>query len=155
MKSRKIQLLEKILRYFATKALRRFKPRVVGVTGSVGKTSTKEAIFAVLSAKYRVRKNEKNYNNEIGLPLTVLGLESGEGNIWRWLAVLLKAVLIVTLESKKRYPEILVLEMGADRPGDIKYLVNFLKPEVGVVAHDNALVPDCVFCPSDGRVRYV
>ena len=133
MKSRKIQLLEKILRYFATKALRRFKPRVVGVTGSVGKTSTKEAIFAVLSAKYRVRKNEKNYNNEIGLPLTVLGLESGEGNIWRWLAVLLKAVLIVTLESKKRYPEILVLEMGADRPGDIKYLVNFLKPEVGVV----------------------
>ena len=67
MKSRKIIYLEKILKYFAVKALRRFKPRIVGVTGSVGKTSTKEAIFTVLSSKFRVRKNEKNYNNEIGL----------------------------------------------------------------------------------------
>ena len=133
MKSRKILFLEKILRYFAVRALRRFKPRIVGVTGSVGKTSTKEAVFTVLSAKFRVRKNEKNYNNEIGLPLTVLGLESGGGSFWKWLAILLKFVLVITLESKKRYPEILVLEMGADRPGDIKYLVDFLKPEVGAV----------------------
>src|SRR4030042_3579142 len=133
MKARKILFLEKILRYFAVRALRRFKPRIVGVTGSVGKTSTKEAVFTVLSAKFRVRKNEKNYNNEIGLPLTVLGLESGGGSFWKWLAILLKFVLVITLESKKRYPEILVLEMGADRPGDIKYLVDFLKPEVGVV----------------------
>ncbi|HUD08987.1 MAG TPA: Mur ligase family protein, partial [Candidatus Saccharimonadales bacterium] len=87
MKSRKIRYLEKILKYFATKALRRFKPRVVGVTGSVGKTSTKEAIFSVLSSKFRVRKNEKNYNNEIGLPLTILGIESGGGSPWKWVVV--------------------------------------------------------------------
>lgn len=133
MKPRKIQLLEKILRYLAIKALHRFKPRVVGVTGSVGKTSTKEAIFTVLSEKFRVRKNKKNYNNEIGLPLTVLGLEGGGGSFWKWMTVLLKSFFVITLENKKRYPEILVLEMGADRPGDIKYLVNFLKPEVGVI----------------------
>ena len=133
MKSRKILLLERILRYFAVQALRKFKPRIVGVTGSVGKTSTKEAIYTVLSGKFRVRKNEKNYNNEIGLPLSVLGLESGGGSFWNWIAVLIKSVLVITLEDKERYPEILVLEMGADRPGDIKYLVDFLKPEVGVV----------------------
>ena len=133
MKPRKILLLEKILRYLAIKALRRFKPRIVGVTGSVGKTSTKEAIFTVLSSKFRVRKNEKNYNNEIGLPLTVLGLESGGGSFWKWAIVLFQSIFVILFESKKNYPEILVLEMGADRPGDIKYLVDFLKPEVGVV----------------------
>jgi UDP-N-acetylmuramoyl-tripeptide--D-alanyl-D-alanine ligase len=133
MKSRKILLLEKILKHFAIHALRRFRPRIVGVTGSVGKTSTKEAIYTVLSAKFRVRENEKNFNNEIGLPLTVLGLESGGGSFLDWGIVLLEAALVSYLGSKKKYPEILVLEMGADRPGDIKYLVNFLKPEVGVV----------------------
>jgi len=133
MKSKRIIYLEKILKYFAVKALRRFKPRVVGVTGSVGKTSTKEAIFSVLSAKFRVRKNEKNYNNEIGLPLTVLGIESGGGNFLKWIIVFLRAIGVVFFSSRKKYPEILVLEMGADRPGDIKYLANFLDPEVGVV----------------------
>ena len=64
MKSKKIQLLEKILRLMAKAVLWRYRPTIVGVTGSVGKTSTKEAIFAVLSTKYRVRRNEKNYNNE-------------------------------------------------------------------------------------------
>ncbi len=133
MKSRKILLLEKILRYFAVKTLRRFQPRIVGVTGSVGKTSTKEAIFAVLSSKFRVRKNEKNYNNEIGLPLTILGLETGGGNLVKWMFVLARAAKNAFFQRKKNYPEILVLEMGADRPGDIKYLVDFLRPEVGVV----------------------
>jgi UDP-N-acetylmuramoyl-tripeptide--D-alanyl-D-alanine ligase len=133
MKSRKIRLLEKILKYFAVRALRRFRPQVVGVTGSVGKTSTKEAIFTVLSSKFQVRKNEKNYNNEIGLPLTILGLESGGGSLGKWALVFFQAFGAAFLSSRKKYPEILVLEMGADRPGDIKYLVDFLKPEVGVV----------------------
>lgn len=133
MKSRKILSLEKILRYFAIKALQKFKPRVVGVTGSVGKTSTKEAIYAVLASKFRARKNEKNYNNEIGLPLAVLGLESGGGSFAQWALVFLRAIGVIFFGSKKNYPEVLVLEMGADRPGDIKYLVDFIKPEVGVV----------------------
>lgn len=133
MKPRKIIYLEKILKYLAVRTLRRFRPRIVGVTGSVGKTSTKEAIFTVLSSKFRVRKNEKNYNNEIGLPLTVLGQETGGGSLWKWILVLLRSFAIAFFSSRKNYPEILVVELGADRPGDIKYLVDFLKPEVGVV----------------------
>jgi UDP-N-acetylmuramoyl-tripeptide--D-alanyl-D-alanine ligase len=133
MKSRKILLLEKILKYLATKTLRRFNPRVVGVTGSVGKTSTKEAIYTVLASKFRVRKNEKNFNSEVGLPLTVLGLEGGGGSFAKWVIVLLRAFGVAFFGSAKNYPEVLVLEMGADRPGDIKYLVNFLHPEVGVL----------------------
>jgi UDP-N-acetylmuramoyl-tripeptide--D-alanyl-D-alanine ligase len=133
MKSKKILYLERILRYFAIKTLRRFGPRIVGVTGSVGKTSTKEAIYAVLSSKFRTRKNEKNFNNEIGLPLTILGLESGGGSHLSWAIVLIRAFAGAYFGRKNEYPEVIVLEMGADRPGDIKYLVDFLKPEVGVV----------------------
>ena len=133
MKSKKIIILEKILRALSEKAIQKFKPRIVGVTGSVGKTSTKEAIFTVLASKYRVRQSEKNYNNEIGLPLAILGLESGKGSFWRWTLVLIQAVKVILFTRVKDYPEVLVLEMGADRPGDIKYLVDFIRPEVGVV----------------------
>lgn len=133
MKSKKILYLEKILKYFAVKALRRFRPRIVGVTGSVGKSSTKEAIFTVLSSKFRVRENEKNYNNEIGLPLTVLELETGGGSFWKWLSVLARAAGVAFFSAAKNYPEILIVEMGAGRPGDIKCLADFLRPEVGVV----------------------
>lgn len=133
MKSRKIIFLEKILKYLASRALRKFKPRVVGVTGSVGKTSTKEAIYSVISSKFRVRKNEKNFNNEIGLPLAILGLESGGSSFLSWVIVLVRAFGVSFWGSKRNYPEILVLEMAADRPGDIKYLVDFIRPEVGVV----------------------
>lgn len=133
MKSKKILYLEKILKYLATRVLRKFKPRIVGVTGSVGKSSTKEAIYTVLASKYRVRQNEKNYNNEIGLPLTILGMAGGGGSFLKWTAVFLRSIGVLFFSSKKKYPEILVLEMGADRPGDIKYLVDFIQPEVGVV----------------------
>jgi len=133
MKSKKIVILEKILKFLATKAIRKYNPKVVTITGSVGKTSTKEAVFAVLSRKYRVRKNEKNYNNEIGVPLTILGLKGGGGNFFMWLKELIKATIFVFSPKLHDYPQFLVLELGADRPGDIKYLCQIVKPDVGIV----------------------
>ena len=55
-----------------------FHPKVVGVTGSVGKTTTKEMLAAVLGAKLRVLKTPENFNNDIGTPLTLLGLAISE-----------------------------------------------------------------------------
>lgn len=111
--------------------MKKYDPRIVSVTGSVGKTSAKEAIFTVLSSHFRVRRNEKNYNNEIGIPLTIIGAKSGQGSLLGWLGVFLKwlAVMVSPLE----YPEILILEMGADRPGDIGYLADFIRSDVGVI----------------------
>ena len=83
--------------------------RVVGVTGSVGKTSTKEAIAAVLSRRHRVLKSEGNYNNEIGLPLTLLQLEADYSHV--------------------------VLEMGMYVEGEIARLVEIARPSVGVVTN--------------------
>jgi UDP-N-acetylmuramoyl-tripeptide--D-alanyl-D-alanine ligase len=113
----------KILGLLAKLTLWRYQPKVVAITGSVGKTSTKEAISLVLASKFSVRASKGNYNNEIGVPLTIINEESGGRNILLWIAVFVKALfkLIVT-----RYPEILVLELGTDRPGDIAYLADLL-----------------------------
>lgn len=126
------KILQYILKILAKLVLAKYKPRVVGITGSVGKTSAKEAVFAVLSPKFLVQKNLKNYNNEIGLPLSVLGLESAGKSIFGWLAVFLKTIFLIIIKDKK-YPEILVLEMGVDRPGDMAYLLSIVKPSVGVI----------------------
>lgn len=120
-----------ILRWMATVILKKYKPTVIGISGSVGKTSSKEAIFAVLSPKFRTRKNEKNYNNEIGIPLTIIGAESGNKSLWKWLKVFSKWIAVVILPFE--YPEILILEMGVDRPGDMEYLLSFIPVKVSVI----------------------
>jgi len=130
MKSKKIIFLEKVLRFMAVAVLKRHKPKIVAVTGSVGKTSAREAIFTVLSSKYKVRQNLKNYNNEIGIPLTIIGAESGNKNIFKWMWVILKWFFTLIFP---KYPEILIFELGVDRPGDMKYFMSFIKPDVGVI----------------------
>ena len=132
MKSKKLLFLEKLLRFMAIAVLKRHKPKIVAVTGSVGKTSAKDAIFSVLSFKFEVRQNQKNYNNEIGIPLTIIGAESGNKNIFKWLWVLLKWLFVLIFP---KYPEILVFELGVDRPDDMKYFMSFIHPFVGVVTN--------------------
>jgi UDP-N-acetylmuramoyl-tripeptide--D-alanyl-D-alanine ligase len=134
--TKKLQILQKILRLTAVGALKKYNPRIIGVTGSVGKTSAKEAIFTVLAGHFRVRRNEKNYNNEIGIPLTIIGASSGGSSIFGWCKVFFKWIAIMLLPFE--YPEVLVLEMGADRPGDLKYLTDFIKLEVGVITDISA-----------------
>ena len=116
--------------------LRRYKPQIVAVTGNVGKTSTKEAIAVVLNKIKRVRSGKGNLNNEFGVPLTIVGnwaddyYEAGN-TFWFWIRVLV--VSFFGLIFQKNYPEILVLEYGADKPGDIKKLSKKYKPHIGVV----------------------
>ncbi|MFH0852324.1 MAG: UDP-N-acetylmuramoyl-tripeptide--D-alanyl-D-alanine ligase [bacterium] len=125
------KIVEKILKILAAAVVKKYRPFIIGVTGSMGKTSTKEAVFAVLSKKFSVRRNIKNYNNEIGVPLTILGRDSGGRSPFKWLAVFFAGLRL--LYSKNEYPQILILEMGADKPGDLKYLVSFVDPNIGVI----------------------
>ena len=97
--------LQDIARYWR----RKLSLRVVGITGSVGKSSTKELVAEILSQKYHTYKNPGNYNNEIGLPLTILNLGSGY--------------------------ECLVVEMGFYYPGEITFLCDIAKPEIGIVTN--------------------
>ena len=128
------KLIEKILYFLAQKIVKKYKPKVIGITGSIGKTSTKEAIYLVLRDKFDTRTNIKNYNNELGVPLTILGAETAGRSIFKWIAVIFKG-LKLWLFHDKNYPKLLVLEMGADHPGDIKYLTEMAACTVGVLTH--------------------
>ncbi|MFA6535861.1 MAG: UDP-N-acetylmuramoyl-tripeptide--D-alanyl-D-alanine ligase [Candidatus Paceibacterota bacterium] len=119
-----------ILTFEAKLVLAKFRPRVVALTGSVGKTSTKDAVYSVLAKKFFVRRSEKSFNSEIGIPLTILGLQNAWANPWLWLWNLLRGLVVIM--SRKPYPEWLVLEVGADRPGDIQKVAKWLKTEVVV-----------------------
>lgn len=120
------------LRFLSKLILLRCKPLVIGITGSMGKTSTRDALSQVLSKKYRLGVTYKNYNNEIGLPLTIIGAKSPGRSIFGWLAVFLSALKIIIF-GKSKYPEVLILEMGVDRPGDLDYLCSLAKPKIGIV----------------------
>jgi len=126
-----------ILKILAKATLWRYQPTIVGLTGSVGKTSSKEAIFAVLKNKFNVRRNQKNYNNELGVPLTILGQETGGQSLFHWLKVIIAGSLGIVYT--RNYPEILVLEMGADKIGDIAYLVSFVRCYIGVITAIGAI----------------
>lgn len=88
---------------------RKLDLRVIGITGSVGKSTTKELVAEVLEQRYRTLKSPGNLNNEIGLPLTLLGLN----------------------ESHERA----VLEMGFYVPGEIAFLCDLALPQVGVITN--------------------
>ena len=111
--------------------LRKYRPKIVAITGSVGKTSAKDAAAKVLESKFRVRKSQKSYNSEFGVPLTIIGAETGWGSPLKWLEAI--RLGLGAIFTKQNYPEILVLEVGADRPGDIKKIREWLKPDVAVV----------------------
>ncbi|MEK7513180.1 MAG: UDP-N-acetylmuramoyl-tripeptide--D-alanyl-D-alanine ligase [Patescibacteria group bacterium] len=127
-----LTILQLFLKLLAKFTILRYKPGVVGVTGSVGKTSAKEAIRTVLSYDRRVRAPSKSFNNELGLPLTIIGDYTKTGGAFFWLAAMIRGIFRLIFQSR-RYPEILVLEYGVDRPGDMKYLLGIARPHVGIL----------------------
>lgn len=83
--------------------------KVVGITGSAGKTSTKDMVAAILDTSYKVKKTEGNLNNYYGLPLTILSLEGDE--------------------------EVAILEMGMSKLGEIELLTQIASPDIGVITN--------------------
>jgi UDP-N-acetylmuramyl pentapeptide synthase len=120
-----------ILTWEARATLARYKPHIIAVTGSVGKTTTKEAIYAALAESVRVRRSDKSFNSEIGVPLTILGLPNAWNNPFGWLLNIVRGLWLVI--SWREYPAWLVLEVGADRPGDIRRVARWLRPDITVL----------------------
>lgn len=131
MKSAFKPLIVRILSWQAKQLLRRTKPTIIAITGSVGKTSTKDAIYAILKQHAHTRKSQKSFNSELGVPLTVLGLPNAWSNPFGWLKNIIDGFFVLLHPSK--YPEILILEMGVDRPGDMARLCEWITPDVVVL----------------------
>lgn len=104
-----LQALKDIAAYYRSL----FTIPIIGITGSVGKTSTKEMIASVLSVKYKIHKTEKNFNSQIGVPLTVFGIEEDT--------------------------EISIIEMGISDFGEMSNLAKIVKPDICVFTN----IGDC------------
>lgn len=140
-----------ILTWEAKAVLRRYKPRIIVVTGSVGKTSAKDAIYTALAANHFVRKSEKSFNSDIGAPLTILGVPNGWSNPVQWIRNILDGLLLILIKAP--YPEWLIVEVGADRPGDISTSLAWLKPEVVVATRFPAVPVHVEFYDSPEAVQ--
>lgn len=104
-----VQDTTKALQQLSAYYLKKIHPVVIGVTGSNGKTTTKDMVASVLATKYQTHKTAGNFNNHIGLPLTVLSMD--------------------------RETEVVVLEMGMDRAGEISVLSNLAQPDHAIITN--------------------
>ena len=125
------KIISSILTLEARIVLWRYQPKIIAVTGSVGKTTTKDAIFAAISRTHHVRKTQKSLNSEFGVPLTILGLESGWNDPFKWFSNIVQGFMLIIVRTE--YPEWLVLEVGADRPGDIRRIARWVRPDIAVI----------------------
>ncbi|MCL4392307.1 Mur ligase family protein [Patescibacteria group bacterium] len=132
MKHTTLKILSLFLKWIAHATIAKYRPSIVGVTGNVGKTSTKTAIARVLAAERRVRTASKNFNNELGLPVTIIGDFKDTGGTFFWITVIAKGMWQL-IRRNNTYPEMLVLEYGVDRPGDMNYLLAIARPDVGII----------------------
>jgi UDP-N-acetylmuramoyl-tripeptide--D-alanyl-D-alanine ligase len=126
------KIIVAIITWEAKMVLKRYHPKIIAITGSVGKTSTKDAIFTVISKFKTVRKSQKSFNSEIGLPLTIIGCPNGWDSVVTWLENIIHGLYLII--KKHSYPEYLVLEIGVGKPGDIKKNVApWLAPDIVVI----------------------
>ncbi len=136
------------LKKLAQLTILRYRPGIIGVTGSVGKTSTKLAVAAVLGPSRRTRFSRGNFNSELGLPIAIIGdfpdeelkivshdTPVGEKRFRKaffWLKVV-SIGFFNLIKKRQGYPEILVLEYGADKPGDLKRLLEIARPNISII----------------------
>lgn len=130
MKELAKKIIIAILTWEALRVLKKKKPFVIAVTGNLGKTSTKDAIYAVMKEHFHVRRSEKSFNSDFGVPLTILGEKSAWSHPLKWLGIMYRGFFVA---NDAQYPTHLVLEVGADKPGDIENVSKWLKLDIAVM----------------------
>ncbi len=126
-------ILQKILGFLTKRIVKKYRPKVIAITGSVGKTSTKNAITLLLERYLSVWGGSGNLNTEFGVPLAFIGKKKGGGSSFKeWMKIITSGFGLI-LVRKRDYPKVIVAEMGADKPGDISYLTGLVKPDISVV----------------------
>ncbi|MFA5871658.1 MAG: Mur ligase family protein [Parcubacteria group bacterium] len=139
-----IQFYLKILTKFV---LWRHKPFIIAVSGTTNKTVVKDYILKFLREKYgeeEVRANPRSFNTEIGLPLAILYLDSGYLSFLKWAGILASGT--VKALFARNFPSKLVLELGIESEGDMKYLLGIVNPDIAILTNIETSFSD----PSSG-----
>jgi UDP-N-acetylmuramoyl-tripeptide--D-alanyl-D-alanine ligase len=140
------KLVKSLLQYEARLVLKKYKPKIIAITGSVGKTTTRDFLYCILSKKFFVRKSEKSIATGLGAMLTVIGRPNAEiafalSQPFSFL-VFLKIIKIFLLTLffglslilwRQNYPDWLILEIDADKPGDVDSVSGWLTIDILVV----------------------
>jgi UDP-N-acetylmuramoyl-tripeptide--D-alanyl-D-alanine ligase len=132
-------LLLSYFRLLAQIQLIKTQPRIIGITGSAGKSSTMEAIAAILQEKFKIKVGRKA-NSESGIPLNILGLSPSNFSLLSWLKLAIQAPLKL-LTNWEKY-DFYIVEMGIDSPlppKNMSYLLTILQPEIGVFTSVDAV----------------
>lgn len=120
-----------VIMMFARLIIIRHRPKIVAITGTVGKTTAKDMVARVLGTRFSVRHNIKSYNSEMGIALTIIGAESpAHSGVRGWAYVAWRGIVAF---FRRTYPTWLVLEVGVDRPGDMDAIAGWLKPRIAVI----------------------
>ena len=123
-----------LLKWCAKVYILRIKPHAIFTAGTVGRHWVKESVAEALMEKnFPVRANKKNFNAEIGLPLSILDLPSGEGSFILWLKIIYRAIQKAFRAKASMTKEFLVLEAAVDRPDGMKYLLSVVKPKTVIL----------------------
>ena len=104
-----VQNVIKTLGLLASFVRKKYNPKVIAITGSTGKTTTRNLIYKILSKKYKCHQNKNNYNNNVGVPLTIFDLNKDD--------------------------EIAIIEMGMNHLNEIKYLSKMVTPDIAVITN--------------------
>jgi len=130
------KIIQSYLKFLTKVTLWRHKPLIVAVAGTTNKTTVKDYILKFMREKYgerEVRGNPRSYNTEIGLPLAILYLDSGESSPIKWIRILLQGTARAILGLK--FPSKLVLELGVSRKGDMEYLLEMVRPSIAIITN--------------------
>ncbi|MEK7116948.1 MAG: Mur ligase family protein [Patescibacteria group bacterium] len=137
MKSILKKILVKVLGWQVRRLRKRNNFKIIGVVGSIGKTSTKLAIAKVLASEKRVRYQEGNYNEIISAPLIFFGQKMPQlWNVWQWLVIIIKN----EWQIWRKFPfDVVVVELGTDAPGQIAEFRKYLHLDIAVIT---AIAPE-------------
>ncbi len=119
-----------ILRLEAGIVLWKYKPKIVAITGTVGKTTTKTILEYGLKDEINLRASPKGYNSDIGVPLTILGLTTQKVSVFAWIKNILLGIKVI---FNKKYPKILILEIGANYKNEIKRNAKLIQADIVIL----------------------
>src|ERR1035437_8605478 len=142
------QIAKQLFQYETRLVLKKYKPKIIAITGSVGKTTTRDFLYSVLSKKFFVRKNGRSMATEFSVPLTIIGYSNSFlSTIFQFLSTLFFGLKL--LIWKNNYPDWLILEIDVDKPGDVDSVRSLLSIDILVVTGIGAVPSHIEFFASD------